>query len=70
MLLNTFVPKLKYSNKIPITKQDMDKITDSLKIICDFPPIKTMRNSFSEKHKYKIVALVITNPAKPGNDIK
>jgi hypothetical protein len=63
-LLITFVPKLKYSSKIPITKQDIDKITLSLEAICDFPPIKTMRDSFGEKHKYEIVTSIMTNPAK------
>jgi HEPN domain-containing protein len=69
-LMNTFVPRLKYSNKIPITKQDMDKIANSLAIISNFTPIKAMRKLFSEKHKYEIVASIITSHSKQAiNDM-
>jgi HEPN domain-containing protein len=54
-LLNTFIPKIKYSSKIPITKQDIDKIIKSLNNICNFPPIKAIRNSFNQKHQYRII---------------
>jgi len=50
-----FVPNIKYDNEDPITKQDMEKIINSLKNICNFPPIKTMRDKFSKEHNYEIV---------------
>jgi len=55
VLLNTFVPNIKYDDEDPITKQDMDKIIKSLENVCNFPPIKAMRDSFSKEHNYKIV---------------
>jgi len=55
VLLNTFVPNVKYDDEDPITKQDMDKIINSLESICNFPPIKTMRELFSKEHSYEIV---------------
>jgi len=60
VLLNTFAPNIKYDDEDPITKQDMEKILKSLKTICNFPPIKAMRNSFSKEHKYEIVSEIIT----------
>ena len=56
LLLNTYIPDVKYSNKNIITKQDMDKILEALEVICNFSPIKSMRNSFAKKHNYEIVA--------------
>ena len=55
VFLNTFAQNIKYSSKITITKQDIDKIIKSLENVCNFPPIQAMRNSFSKKHNYKIV---------------
>jgi len=63
VLLNTFAPNIKYDDEDPITKQDMEKILKSLKTICGFPPIKTMRDSFSKEHKYEIVGEIITKRA-------
>jgi HEPN domain-containing protein len=60
-LLNSFVPKIKYSNKYKIIKQEMDKIIKSLEIISKFPPIKEMRALFAEKHKYEIVVELTTS---------
>ena len=53
--LNDFIPKIKYSSKTSITKQDIDKIVKSLNNICDFPPTKAIRDSFNEKHQYRII---------------
>jgi HEPN domain-containing protein len=61
MLLNTFAPKIKYSSRRIITKQDMDKIIKSLESICNFPPIKTMRDSFAKEHNYEIVGEITTS---------
>jgi len=63
VLLNTFVPNIKYDDEDPITKQDMDKIIKSLETICNFPPIKAMRDSFSKEHNYKIVGEIMTKRA-------
>jgi len=57
VLLNIYVPDIKYNDdEKSISKQDMAKIIKSLENICNFPPIKTMRDSFSKKHHYEIVA--------------
>jgi HEPN domain-containing protein len=60
MLLNTFVSNIKYDDEDPITKQDMGKIIISLETICNFPPIKAMRDSFSKKYNYEIVGEITT----------
>jgi HEPN domain-containing protein len=60
VLLNTFVPNVKYDDEDPITKQDMEKIINSLEIVCNFPPIKAMRDSFSKEHNYEIVGEITT----------
>jgi len=64
MLLNTFAPKIKYSSRRIITKQDMEKIIKSLENVCNFPPIKAMRDSFGKEHNYEIVGEIITGPLK------
>jgi HEPN domain-containing protein len=60
--LNEFVPNLKYSNEKPITKQKINSIIKSLEAVCNFPPIKVLRDSFNKKHKYKIIAEEVTAP--------
>ena len=60
LLLNTFIPNIKYADEDPITKQDMDKILESLEAICNFPPIKAMRETFSKEHNYQIVEEIVT----------
>ena len=60
VLLNKFVPDLKYSSRKSISKQDMDKIINSLENVCNFPPIKAMRDKFSKEHNYEIVGEIIT----------
>jgi hypothetical protein len=60
--LNKFVPGRKYSDEMPITKQDMNDIIKSLNTICGFPPIKAMRDSFRQKHKFEIVDEVTAKP--------
>ena len=60
VLLNTFVPNIKYDDDDPITKQDMDKIINSLENVCNFPPIKAMRDKFSKEHNYEIVGEITT----------
>jgi len=46
----------------------MVEILKSLKEVCDFSPIKAMRDSFSKKHTYEIVADVIANPSSAETD--
>ena len=61
MLLNTFIPNIKYSSKKIITKQDIHKMIKSLENVCNFPPIKAMRDSFSKEHNYEIVSEIMTS---------
>jgi len=68
VLLNVFVPDVKYSEQETITKQNIDKIIKSMETICSFPPIESMRDSFAKKRSYKIVAEVITNPSPKETD--
>ena len=68
MSINEFVPDIKYSEQEPITKQNINKVIKSLETICNFPPIKTMRDSFSKNHNYKIVAEEIAEPASKEAD--
>jgi HEPN domain-containing protein len=63
MTLNEFVPNVKYSNEKPITKQKINNIIKSLETICNFPPVKAIRDSFNKKHKYKIIAEEVSGPA-------
>ena len=63
--LNDLIPNLKYSSKKIFTKQDISEIMKSLDAICNFPPIKAMRDSFSKEHNYKIVGEIMTSPLKP-----
>ena len=37
----------------------MDKIVESLKTVCNFPPIKTLREKFGKKHNYEIVVEIV-----------
>jgi len=60
VLLNTFLPNIKYDDEDPISKQDLDKIIKSLETVSNFPPIKAMRDSFSKEHKYEIVGEITT----------
>jgi len=68
VLLNVFVPDVKYSEQETITKQNLDKITKSMETVCCFPPIKAMRDLFAEKRSYKIVAEITTNPSSKETD--
>ncbi|MDR1868988.1 MAG: HEPN domain-containing protein [Treponema sp.] len=64
LLLNEFVPNVKYDDdENPVTKQNINDIIKSLNAICNFPPIKTMRDSFGKKRSYKIVTEIITKPS-------
>jgi len=55
-----FVFNVKYDDEDPITKQDMEKIINSLENVCNFPPIKAMRDKFSKEHNYEIVGEIMT----------
>jgi HEPN domain-containing protein len=60
IFLNTFIPNIRYSSSKQITKAEMARIIASMEVIGGFPPIKTMRDSFSKKHKYEIVGEITT----------
>ena len=62
--LNEYGPKIKYSTRNQVTKQNIDEIIKSLNVICNFPPIKAIRDSFSKEHKYEIVAEVTAGSVK------
>jgi len=68
VFLNTYTPDIKYTNKNEITNYDMTTILKSLKIICNFPPLKAMRDLFSKKYNYEIVTEVYTEPAHEATD--
>jgi len=58
VLLNAFVPDIKYSEQEAVTKQNINDIIKSLNAICNFPPIKAMRGLFGKERKYEIVGEV------------
>jgi HEPN domain-containing protein len=58
LLVNEYGPIIKYSTRNPVTKQNINDIIKSLSAICNFPPIKAMRDTFSKEHKYEIVGEV------------
>ncbi|MCL2443886.1 MAG: HEPN domain-containing protein [Treponema sp.] len=65
LLLNMLTPSLKYNSRKLITKQVMDEILRSLEVICNFPPIKVMRDTFSKNNNYTIVDDVVTGTTFP-----
>jgi HEPN domain-containing protein len=60
LLLNEYGPKIKYSTRNQVTKQDMEKIINSLGNVCNFLSIKAMRDKFSKEHNYEIVGEITT----------
>jgi HEPN domain-containing protein len=66
LVLNEYAPKIKYSTRNQVTKQNISDIIKSLDAICNFPPIKNIRDSFSKKHNYEIITEVTTDPVKPN----
>jgi HEPN domain-containing protein len=55
LLLNKYLPGVKYSNDKIITKSDINSIIKSMSAINNFPPLKTLRDSISKKYKYEII---------------
>ncbi|MDR0322551.1 MAG: HEPN domain-containing protein [Treponema sp.] len=55
VLLNDFVPGIKYGDDEPIVKQEMDNLIKSLNNVCDFSPIKSLRDLFKQKHQFEII---------------
>jgi HEPN domain-containing protein len=55
LLLNKYLPGVKYSNDKVITKSDINNIIKSLSAINDFPSLKSLRNSISKKYQYEII---------------
>jgi len=43
-----------------LVTESADKIIKSLNAICNFPPIKTMRDLFSKEHNYEIISEITT----------
>jgi HEPN domain-containing protein len=60
ILINQFIPNVKYSNDKIITKNDINNIIRSLSTINNFPPLKSLRDSISRKYKYEIITGIST----------
>jgi HEPN domain-containing protein len=60
ILINQFLPNVKYANDKVITKSDINNIIKSLSTINNFPPIKALRDSISKKYQYEIIAEIST----------
>jgi HEPN domain-containing protein len=56
LLLNKYLPDIKYAHDKIITKSDINSIIRSLSTINNFPPLKKLRDSISKKYKYEIIA--------------
>jgi HEPN domain-containing protein len=73
VLINRFLPDVKYSNDKIITKSDIHNILKSLSFINNFPPLKTLRDSVSRKYKYEIITEITTqdklNPSHVQNAV-
>jgi HEPN domain-containing protein len=55
LLLNKYLPGVKYSNDKIITKNDINNIMKSLSAVNKFPPLKSLRDSISGKYGYEII---------------
>jgi HEPN domain-containing protein len=60
ILINRFLPDVKYSNDKIITKSDIDSVIKSLSAINNFLPLKSLRDSISKKYKYEIITEIST----------
>jgi HEPN domain-containing protein len=61
VLLNQFLPGVKYSNDKVITKSDISNMIKSLETINNFPPLKALRDSVSKKYNYEIITEITTH---------
>jgi HEPN domain-containing protein len=81
LLLNKYLPDVKYSNDKIITKNDLNNILRSLLAINNLPSLKILRDSISKKYKYQIITEIslrdglnpphnqnVTPPSKNKND--
>jgi HEPN domain-containing protein len=60
-LLNKYAFEIKYANRNPITKYAITEAMKSLQTVCNFPPIKSLRDLASETNKYEIITEITTN---------
>jgi HEPN domain-containing protein len=68
VLINQFLPDVKYANDKIITKNDINNIIRSLSIINNFPPLKSLRDAVSKKYKYEIIAeITVQDKSKPSH---
>jgi hypothetical protein len=66
VLINQFLPDVKYSNDKIITKNDINIIIRSLTTINNFPPLKTLRDAVSRKYNYEtITEITIPDTSNP-----
>jgi hypothetical protein len=75
LLLNKYLPGVKYSNDKIITQSDITSIVKSLSTINNFPPLKVLRDTVSKKYKYEIITEISTRdklspPHKKKQDLE
>jgi HEPN domain-containing protein len=70
MLLNKYSSDIKYTNRNPVTKSTMAEIVKSLQTVCNFPPIKSLRDLASNANKYEIIAAITTHEKIKSTRIK
>jgi HEPN domain-containing protein len=63
-LLNKYSSEIKYANHNPITKYAITEAMKSLQTVCNYPPIKSLRDVASKINKYEIIAEITTNEKK------
>jgi HEPN domain-containing protein len=61
VLLNKYSSEIKYTNRNPITKYAITEAMKSLQTICDFSPIKSLRDLAGKTNKYEIIAEILTD---------
>jgi HEPN domain-containing protein len=68
-LLNKYSFEIKYANRNPITKYAITEAMKSLQTICNFPPIKSLRDLASEINKYEIITEITTDKKEKSVNI-
>jgi HEPN domain-containing protein len=63
-LLNKYSFEIKYTNRNPITKYAITEAMKSLQTVCNFSPIKSLRDLAGKTNKYKIITEITTNEKK------
>jgi HEPN domain-containing protein len=61
LVINKFLPNIKYSKEKSISKQSLLDVIASLNNICKFSPVKSLRDAFHQKYDYQIVTEITAN---------